>query len=147
MLIFDFTEVASNTTTAAAWIDGNRRRVGALALQSWNHNHHQLPSGLDSEQPFRFGLSNPVIANESIRFNLDWSVQLATGHGTVLAGDLAVQPLLGDRSHLEIQGSCRELVGWMTEVQNEHARRVMLHCVRSFLAALAFDIEQEVQSE
>ena len=142
MFVFDFVQVGGESTNVATWIDGNRPRLSELAAMSWEQHHGLLPVGLDSAGPFAAAVGFPVMSGEAVRFPISWSIGLTPNLVVILAAELSVQPFLGGAVHIELQGSCRELVGWMTELENDHARKVMLAGVRSFMASLVVELER-----
>lgn len=140
MFVFDFATVEGRPQQAAEWINGHRDRVAGLAASAWELNAGNWLSEIDSAGTFLARLGPSVNANNARRFPMDWSVGERSSLVALLSGDLSVEPFAAGLSHLEIQGTCRDLVRLMTGVEDQYTRKAMLHIVRSFLGSLADEI-------
>lgn len=142
MFVSDFIDVDGPWTQTTAWLHQHHDQVTDVAAQTWALYQADLPSIDNWTGPLASTLMDPVAASATTRFTMDWSLQDSREPITILRGDLVIQPLRVDRTHLEAQCTFYRGGSLTTDDENQ-TRRVILRCIRTFLTTLATDIDNK----
>ena len=132
----DFVDVGAPWDASVEWLSSNQRSVDEAARSGWVQYRALTPTGPGPVEPVVASLGGVARTTDSARFGLEWSTLSPAGLRPFMTGDLVVQALHGDQTHLEVQCSYRALPGAEIVVPAED-RPAMLYCLRSFLGRLA----------
>ncbi len=137
MFANDFVDVESPLERAVAWLSSNPEYVSTAGSWAWQRSLTLPQAPASPVEPIEVVVGAPRHATESVRFGLDWIANSKNNPVRLMGGDLVVQALEANRTHLEAQCAYPQPPGLAVV---DHHRRTMLYCLRYFLGHLASDI-------
>lgn len=137
MFANDFVEVEGPIERAVAWLSLNTDDVSTAASRGWQQALTLPRAPASLVEPIEVVVGAPRHATDSVRFGLDWIASAQDNPVRLMGGDLVVQALETNRTHLEAQCSYPQPPGLAVV---DHHRRAMLYCLRYFLGHLALDL-------